>query len=248
MIERFLTKRVSEIDETPFTAPIPSCRPRPGEESRAVEPEDRDAMLAVARKARNRRDYAVLCFLTETGCRGGALRSLTFRHLHLKEHKAWVREKGRDGEENWCWVYFADATEAALEEWLSERGRTKSRYVFTSLRDDRPMTSDALVQLMKRIAKRAGVERNYNAHAWRHEVGQRMADDKQPLSLIQAKLNHSSPEVTAYVRGPLVRLNQDDKRLIAATEALSPLKDVDEEEDEQTEGEEGDEEVQRAAD
>jgi integrase len=204
----------AELDKCPFKVKYPTYKPDPLR-NKAIDPADRDAMLAEA-KSHSARDYAILRFLTDTACRAEGLCMLTFEQLDLDDYRAAVCKKG-DHKRTYT-AFFDEETAKAIRAYLPERKPGEHDYVFTSTRTPYPCLNDnSLYRILSRTAKRAGVEVNFNTHAWRHEAAQRMAKKHYPLTLIQAKLDHSSPEVTA-----LYYLNQDDEALRRATKELSP--------------------------
>lgn len=169
--------------------------PRPAHHdglSKAASADDLEAMLAYARqKLRNRaRDYALLLFLIDTGCRIGGLCSLHLDRLWLSEGRALLEEKG---EKNHL-VFFGEATRTALLRWLSERPACPHRFVFTS-QQGRPLTQNGASPIVRRIAL-AATGKSIGPHAIRHRVGQAWAEAGINPELIRLKLGHSSVTTT----------------------------------------------------
>lgn len=79
------------------------------------------------------------------------------------------------------------------------------------------MLPQAISQIFKRLAKKAGVNGSTNPHALRHLVGQTWADNVN-LELVGLKLGHQSVVTTA-----MYCANQDRARVKAATELHSLL-------------------------
>jgi site-specific recombinase XerD len=198
--------------KSPFTIKLPACDPDPLH-TKAVEPADRDAMMMDVWRRGYLRDFAIMRFLADTGTRASGICALTREKLDLEERDALVTGKGGHP----YYVDFSAATGWALQRWLKVRPETWHDCVFTSESDTRPLDRRSLYAIFWRAAKRLGIEENYGPHAWRHEVGQRMADAGYPLPLIQAKLGHTSSTTTA-----LYYLNQDRERLRKATDNLTP--------------------------
>src|SRR3990167_1977432 len=65
----------------------------PKEPPKDMRPDDLERLLLAA-EAESARDYAIVCFLTDTACRVGGLVGLTIADLDLAERRAKVVEKG----------------------------------------------------------------------------------------------------------------------------------------------------------
>jgi integrase len=198
--------------QSPFRIKISSCIPDPCR-VKAIATDDRDAMLYEAQQSGNNRDYAIMRFITDTGCRSGGVYRLRMENLNLEKKEAQIHEKG----DKWHWVTFTEETAEAIRQWIEVRPDVDHDYVFTSLKDGRKLNPDSIYQLFQRVAERAGVEKNFNAHAWRHEVGQRYLRATGDPALARAKLNHSSVTVTL-----MYYANQDRDHLRDMTSKLSP--------------------------
>ncbi len=95
----------------------------PKEPPKAVAPNDLDLLLEAA-WASGDRDYALVCFLADTGCRVGGLASLTLDALDLDAGEATVREKG----EKTRGVFLVPRTVAALAgDAATRRGASRLR-------------------------------------------------------------------------------------------------------------------------
>jgi integrase/recombinase XerC len=104
------------------------------------------------------RDYALVTFIYETGCRPG------------ESCEAIVR--GKTGTRR---VLFADTTAGTLRNWLGVRPDCDHDFVFVG-RTGTPLTVSGLYQVFRRLAKNLGVVGRYNPHSVRHLVGQTFTD------------------------------------------------------------------------
>lgn len=208
-------RRQGHIDESPASTvrrPVYSA----SAESKAMDPEDLRAMLSVARQqARDGRprDLAILLFLVDTGARAGEVIGLQLEDLDLVGLSAVV-----EGKTGYGVVDFTEPTAQALSAWLEERPAVDNQNVFVALGSGNyggPMTPAGLYQVLRRLAKKAGVEGRCNPHSIRHLVGQRFTDLGN-LELARIKLRHTDITVTARHYA-----NQDRARLKKATEKLS---------------------------
>lgn len=193
------------------------------DQSRAIPPDELTRMIEYAR-ATSLRNYAMMMFLTDTGCRVGGAVSLTLTNLHLGGQTADLIEKG--GKEQR--VYFGETTAAALAAWLEKRPTVNHDYVWTG--DGpfyMPLTRAGVAAVVNRLADRTGASRRWGPHSIRHAVGHAWAKKGIPIVAIQMKLGHSDPSVTMRFYQPkdanyLQRLS-NDLSLAALGESPAPL-------------------------
>lgn len=139
------------------------------------------------------RNYALVRFLAETGCRVGGLIGLRLAEIQesLETLEVPVREKG----EKTRIVSFGPKTAAALRMWLVMRPRQKhGEAVFTGKRG--PLTSSGVYQILKELALRAGVEGRHNPHSFRHALARRLLTNKADLGTVAEILGHSDVATT----------------------------------------------------
>ncbi len=180
--------------------------------SRAIPPDELARMIDAARY--KPRDYAIMLFLADTGCRVGGLCSLQLDHLDLETQKAVIFEKGG----KWHTVYYGDLTAEALRHWLAVRPPCGHTFVFTlsAGKGARPVQESHIAYLVESLSKRVGASRIWSPHAIRHSVGHALAKRGVPPSLVQRKLGHSKVSTTLDYYYP-----QDDAYLQAVSRDLS---------------------------
>lgn len=191
-------------------------RPEPVDPDRrpnAIPAGELAEMVALARSSA--RDYAILLFLADTGCRVGGLVSLTLSHLDLDNQRALLLEKGG----KWHRVYFCATTAEALRVWLRVRPQAEHEYVFTG-RGGKAISRAGVSSMVRQLSKKIG--RNYGPHRIRHSVAQALADRNLPVSAVQRKLGHSDPSIT--IRS-YYRQDDDYQRMIADLHGLAALED-----------------------
>lgn len=160
--------------------------------SRAIPPAELRALVEYARVT-SRRDYALLLFLADTGCRAGGLVSLTRANLHLDKFAAVLLEKG----EKWHTVFYGEKTAAALQAWLDERPPADHDFIWTGLGPHyKPLTAAGVGSIIRRMARYTGASYTWGPHSIRHAVGHAYARAKLPATVTQHKLGHSSPSIT----------------------------------------------------
>jgi len=173
--------------------------PIPKTPKKGISPADIQKLLDVSEF--NIRDHAIILFLADTGCRVGGLTSLTWPGIDFNLMSAFITEKGPKSR----LVYFGDQTSDALLR-LKKISQDISGPVFRTLRCDNsgcysPLTSNAIYQLLRRLAKKAGVNSDFNPHSFRHAVIRGWLSNGMPLSLASQLAGHSSLSITSDIYG-----------------------------------------------
>jgi len=138
------------------------------------------------------RDRAIILFLLDTGCRVGGMCGLMVEHLDLENLRAVVHEKGAKGRI----VLFGERTAKALECWLASRPFPDSQWVFTSLVADLPMNPNSVIQMLRRLKRRAGVNGRVNPHAFRHAFAREYIMNGGDLASVSQLMGHTQIAVT----------------------------------------------------
>lgn len=177
----------------------------PDEPPKALLPEDLKLMLDASKD--DARDYAILCFLADTGCRVGGLASLTLGDLDLRNGRAIVREKGRNGSKRTRTVYMKPRTANAVREYLKVRPGADNDRVFIGARG--PLSEGGVYGMLKRLARRCKVKGRWNPHASRHGFARAAVENGADLTHVSQLLGHRSIGVTAqFMRaGPTMNSN-----------------------------------------
>jgi integrase/recombinase XerD len=139
------------------------------------------------------RDHAVICLCYYAGLRTCEVVSLRISDLDLDNQKLRVNEgKGRD----FSMVNLSDYAVQALKDYL-EKGRPRpagpefADCLILSIRGV-PLRRDRLWPRVKKIAFRAGIEKNVFPHLFRHSMITHMAEKGLSASFIQAQSRHKS--------------------------------------------------------
>lgn len=155
----------------------------------AISEEDIRKILEGARQTESpERNYAMILFLAETGARIGGVANLTIDNLDLKKRRAVVAEKGRGGKKERL-VFFTEETAVALEKWLRVRPNTDDEKVFL-------LREGGIYQVLKRLARKTGVKKHWNPHAFRHAFARRMLAKGMSIGVVSHLMGHSSVQVT----------------------------------------------------
>ena len=175
-----------------FEFPPTQKRPKAG-----ISDQDRKLMLESAKE--NLRDYALLLFVADTGCRAAGVSGLTLKNLEINRGRATVFEKGRGGNAKGRTVYFLSETTTALRKWLSVRPQGGD-FVFTSVLDG-GLTPAGVYQIFKRIARESNVRERWSPHQWRHWRARKWAERGMNLGIVAQLLGHTDVKVTSEYYG-----------------------------------------------
>lgn len=198
-VRRFFTWLVEEglLTQNPasrFELPQLERRPKSG-----ISDRDQSLMLELA-KTQSLRDYAILMFVADTGCRAAGIAGLQIKDLDITRRRATVYEKGRGGNGKGRTVYFLPDTASALREWLSHRIRDSHDYVFSSAHGG-GLTSTGVYLIFKRIANEAGIKGKWSPHQWRHWRARKWAQGGMSLGIVSQLLGHTDVKVTSEYYG-----------------------------------------------
>ncbi len=173
------------------------------ESPKAITESDLQLILEAA-KASSARDYAVVRILADTACRVGGLVGLQLNDLEMELHpaRATVKEKG----DKTRTIFFKPATVNAVRTYLADRKRCSSNQVFIGHRG--PLTESGIYSLLKRLARRSGVEGRFNPHSFRHAWARGAILKGADIAVVSDLLGHSDIQVTKRFYG---RLNDEDR-------------------------------------
>jgi site-specific recombinase XerD len=140
----------------------------------------------------DRRDLALMLFLADTGCRVGGLCGLCLGDLDFEENLATLTEKGSKTR----LVPFCEVTAVALQRWLDVRPTSNSPEVFLKLgrwgKRSGPLATRGVSQMLKRRAKRGGIEGPVNPHSFRHAFARDFLLSGGDLGALKDILGHST--------------------------------------------------------
>lgn len=188
----FLKKRkiISDNPAEDLEKPRLPKQPRKG-----IAPESAQKMINVSKI--NPRDYAILLFTRDTGCRAGGVYNLLTRNIDLKHNKAIVREKG-DKERT---VFFTSETTLAMVLYSSIRENPSQDEHFFLSNAGQPLTYTGVYQIFRRIAQKSHIRAYYSPHQWRHGIARAWIQHDMNLKITSEILGHSTEKVTGDIYG-----------------------------------------------
>lgn len=188
-----------------------------GTHVRAIPPDELTRLIEYARLT-SPRNYAMLLFMADTGCRVGGLVSLRISTLHLEDGFATLDEKGGEA----FTALFSSVPAQALTAWLKKRPTADHDYVFTSQAAGHPpLSRESVYSIVKELSRKTGASREWSPHSIRHRVGHAYAKAGVPVTITQHKLGHSSPDITGRYYYPE---DYEYLQLVSERLALAALK------------------------
>ena len=142
------------------------------------------------------RDRAMLEVLYATGVRVSELINLKLSQINLNQGVLRIVGKGNRerliplGDEAQDWI--REFNEGARSEILLER---QTDYLFPTRRGDR-MTRQAFWHIIKRYAKKAGIDKKLSPHTVRHAFATHLLNNGDDLRVVQLLLGHSDVSTT----------------------------------------------------
>lgn len=137
------------------------------------------------------RNHAMILFLADTGCRVGGLVGLSLAGLDLVNRTALLVEKGDKARR----VPFSEVTGAALARWLvlrSEGGDT----VFCNLDNGARLETQAVNQVLRRLAVTAKTTGPVNPHSFRHGFAREFIISGGDMGTLADILGHADIQTT----------------------------------------------------
>lgn len=174
-------------------------KPRlPQQPRKGIAPEAAEKMITASKI--NPRDYAILLFVRDTGCRAGGIYNLLTSNVDLKHNKALIREKG-DKERV---VFFTPETTWALVMYISSRMNPHDEeHFFLNDHNHKPLTYYGVYQIFKRLAKLTKAGTKYSPHQWRHAAIRSWLQAGMNLKSASEIAGHTTEKVTGDIYGTL---------------------------------------------
>ncbi len=158
----------------------------------------------------DRRERALVSLMLDTGLRLSEVSGLDLADLDLVRGMARVRHGKGDKER---WVVFAETTQAHLESWLRLRSQGADEPALFIGPQGR-LRPTGVYQVIKRLARRAGLGTMIHPHALRHTFATEYLNAGGQLVDLKELMGHSHIETTMiYVSVSLERVRRQHARL-----------------------------------
>ncbi len=123
------------------------------------------------------RDKAFVLGLYESGCRIGEFLTLKIKNLEFDEYGCVLRVSGKTGDRRLRLV----ASTLALQRWLEEHPEKNNPeayfWVHNNYRKaDKPLSYGFVCRLLKDLARKCGIQKSVNPHAFRHARATHLAN------------------------------------------------------------------------
>jgi site-specific recombinase XerD len=130
--------------------------------------------------------------IAPTGCRIGEIIKLNRDDINFHSQSVIAQRKGDKERE----VYFNVRCDIWLKRYLEERKDNDPALFVTERRKQHRMSIDLMRYIIKRISKRAGINKSIHPHQLRHSYATHMMNNGAPLDVIQSLLGHEKSETT----------------------------------------------------
>ncbi|WP_339216987.1 tyrosine-type recombinase/integrase [Ornithinibacillus sp. FSL M8-0202] len=149
-------------------------------------------------------EKALFEFMFSTGCRIGEIVTLDRNSINWGSQSAIVRGKGDKERE----VYFNIRCDIWLKKYLDTR-YDNDPAIFVTERSPHRMSIAQMRYIIKRISKRAGINKTIHPHQLRHSYATHLLNNGAPLEVIQSLLGHEKSETTRIYAELSGRLRQE---------------------------------------
>ena len=149
-------------------------------------------------------EKALFEFMFSTGCRIGEIVSLDRNSINWGNQSAIVLGKGDKERE----VYFNVRCDIWLKKYLDTRDDNDPA-IFVTERSLHRMSIAQMRYIIKRISKRAGINKTIHPHQLRHSYATHLLNNGAPLEVIQSLLGHEKSETTRIYAQLSGRLRQE---------------------------------------
>ncbi|MCA0453391.1 MAG: tyrosine-type recombinase/integrase [Chloroflexi bacterium] len=137
------------------------------------------------------RNRAIMALLLDTGCRRNEISQMNIADLHMESNTIMVmRGKGNKIRA----VKFTQFTNVIVREWLAVRVQTDALFYDLDTLDR--LLPNGIGQMLKRIARRVGVEGRISAHRWRDLFATQYILNGGDLVTLSKLLGHNSINTT----------------------------------------------------
>lgn len=161
-----------------------------------------------------KRNRAIILFLLDNGCRVGGLCKMKVGEVDFEKRSALLHEKGGKLKR----VLFVVKTLNALNGRLHVRPYPENEFVFTSLAVDMPMNPNSVIQMLRCLKRKAGVNGRVNPHSFRHAFAREYLKNGGDLASVSDLMGHSQIIVTKQNYAVFLQEEHREKH-----EAYSPV-------------------------
>jgi site-specific recombinase XerD len=149
---------------------------------------------------RSIRNRLFLKMLWDTGARNGELLSLNLVDIDTDNNKAVIKTEKNKGTRPFREIYWTEETGEDLEAWLNKRAellqdRKQVEALFisaTGLKVGKRLTLSGSCEMLRKVSRKAGLDKTLNAHSFRHRKGRYIASSGGGVSDVANVLGHAS--------------------------------------------------------
>ncbi|NFS21390.1 integrase [Clostridium botulinum] len=142
--------------------------------------------------AKTDREKALVEFLVSTGCRLSEVVGVDKLDIDWNEMSLFVIGKGNKERK----VYFNVKTKICLKKYLNKRKDNNEALFVTSKRPHARLSGRSIQREIKKIAKRAEIDKSIYPHLFRHSFATCKINSGMPLPVLQHIMGHENPSTT----------------------------------------------------
>ena len=146
-----------------------------------------EEVLQLFDAAPTKKSYLLLQMLYGSGLRVSEAVNLKVNDLELDQRVGWVRH-GKGAKDRM--IILSDSIIKELRKYLENQG---GMYLFSK---EKPLSPRSVQQMIKRVAKKAGIKKGISPHALRHSFATHLLQHGTDVRVIQELLGHEHLETT----------------------------------------------------
>ena len=147
----------------------------------------KEEIQALINAAKTQKSKLIIAFLYSTGIRVSELVNLKVNDLDLEACKGIVKGKGNKQRV----IFLNKGLAEKLKEYL--QNKKPESYIFS---DEKPITARNVQKIIKRAAKKAGLNKKVTPHTLRHSFATHHLEEGTDIRRIQVLLGHSRIDTT----------------------------------------------------
>ena len=163
---------------------------------------EEDCRILIDKGCNRVQEKAIVSILHETGCRIGEFLSMRIKSIEFKEDYAMIQVDGKTGERRIPIIQSIPYLRKWLDEHPDKNNKNSLVWIITDNRfRNKPYHWVGIIRMLRRIKKRAGIDKKCNPHWFRHSRATILVDEGYQEEIIRNIMGWTSgsDEIKTYI-------------------------------------------------